>query len=326
MRRSFTAKIKPEILIWARKSAGYKSVESAAIALNLPVEKLVGWEESGSITLAKLRDLARVYKRPLAVFYLQDVPKDFMALSDLRRHRDNLNKELSPGLVQEIRIAQQRRELALDLSSDTDTPINKFDFKLAINVDTELAAASIRKFLDINDDELSKNTSGSDGYKAFNFWRKKVESKGVLVFQMAKVDSSEASGFAVTKVFFPIIGINKKDPPTRRLFSLIHELTHIVIGSSSVSDLEMNAAASNANVNLERFCDRVAAATLVPKGLLLSDSHVLNAKKNEGKLPDEEISFLAKKFGVSREALLLRLVTFKNFYLGLLLHKEAAMG
>lgn len=312
MTQRITARIKPEILVWARKSAGYRTVEVAAAALKVNANKLDDWEHGKSVSLSQLRDLARLYKRPLAVFYLQEVPRDFMALSDLRRHPENQGRGLSPELVQEMRAAQQRRELALELADDLDANLAAFDLRIARSDDPDLVGEEVRNFLGIQLKHLSRGISGADGRKAFNFWRQRIESRGVLVFQMTKVDSKEASGFAVASNLLPIIGINRKDPPTRRLFSLLHEFVHIAVGKSGVSDLDMDFAQVTDDDGLEAFCNRVAAASLVPKDVLLADPLVEQHRNEKADWNDAELAHLARRFGVSREALLLRLVSFRR--------------
>lgn len=310
MTQRVTARVKHEVLVWARKSAGYRTVEDAANALKITAENLRGWESGEPLSLSQLRELARVYKRPLAVLYLQEVPRDFMALSDLRRHPDNQGREPSPELIQEMRIAQQRRELALELADDLDARVPQFSFRVSMTDAPDDAGDAIRKFLEIDLKNISAGVSGADGRKAFNFWRQRIESAGVLVFQMTKVGSSEASGFAVSHELLPIVGINRKDPPTRRLFSLLHEFVHLAVGKSGVSDFELDVTQVTDDDRLEIFCNRVAAASLMPKDILLFDSIVAQYSGSSTNWSDIDISTLAKRFGVSREALLLRLISF----------------
>jgi len=74
---SVKAKVKPELLRWARESAGYSVTEAARKLSKLAPERLEQWESGeDQPTIARLRHMARVYRRPLSVFYLPEVPAD----------------------------------------------------------------------------------------------------------------------------------------------------------------------------------------------------------------------------------------------------------
>ncbi|MGH6728214.1 MAG: ImmA/IrrE family metallo-endopeptidase, partial [Pseudolabrys sp.] len=108
----------------------------------------------------------------------------------------------------------------------------------------------------------------------------------------------------------PVIAVNRKDPLTRRTFSLLHELAHLMLHVSSVSDLETDENRPPEDQKLEVFCNQVAAAALVPKEDLLANPLVRTHARKAVDWSDAEIAELAKRFNVSREALLRRLLTF----------------
>ena len=94
------ASVKPEILQWARTSAGF-TLEAAAAALKIGPDVLAAWEALGDErpSVPQLRNMATLYKRPLAVFYLQEVPLRFQVLSDLRRVVPGEDRAFSPQLT-----------------------------------------------------------------------------------------------------------------------------------------------------------------------------------------------------------------------------------
>ena len=146
------ALVRPKLLTWARESAAY-SVEEAAKKLQVKPERLAAWESCGKEearpTIKQLRKMATVYKRPLSVFYLQEVPKKFQVLRHFRRLPGDGLREYSPELVSEMRFAQQRRALALDLMSDLEeTPIS-FPLSTSLDADPEDLATTIRHHLEI---------------------------------------------------------------------------------------------------------------------------------------------------------------------------------
>jgi Zn-dependent peptidase ImmA (M78 family) len=304
------AKVKAEILSWARESAGF-SISEAALALKMEESALHSWEKSlTSPTVAQLRKLATLYKRPLGVFYLQQVPKDFQVISDFRRPSE-YTSGFSPQLTYEIRTAHQRRELAIELLNEAGEKVNKFGLSLDQHMETSVAGQKLRKFLGIADAERAHFATDAPGRKAWNRWREAIEGTGVLVFQSTKIPSEEASGFALAYSTFPVAVVNRKDAPVRRLFSLVHELAHIALGQSGVSDLQINElmrAPSGANV--EVFCNRVAAEALMPKELLLNEN-IIRQHGQSLEWDEQDIKQLARSYGVSREAMLVRLLNFR---------------
>jgi len=319
MPRPVRAKVKPALLIWARKSAGYTEGE-AAQRLNISEQKLVAWEEgSASPTIGQLQIMAAAYKRPLSAFYLQNVPKDFMVMRDFRRLPGSGMRRFTPELAQEIRVAQQRRELALELLTETGEKPPRFRLAASLEEDPEAVGERIRHALHVTSQNRAEWRRNPDGYAAFNAWRAKIESLGVLVFQSARVSSDEVSGFAVAERVLPVIVITKSDtPPTRRTFSLLHEFAHLMLRLSGVSELDVDAARPPEDQQVEVFCNGVAAAALLPKNQLLAEEVVSSHGLGKDNWADETISTLARNFSVSREALVRRLLTLqlatKAFY------------
>ena len=126
------AKVKREILVWARETAGYQQDE-AARKLNVKSDRVTMWEEGeAQPTINQLRNMARLYKRPLSVFYLQEVPAGFAVMRDFRRLPGDGIQRYSPQLTLEIRAAQQRRELMLDLYDEIEEPPTPFGFEAVI--------------------------------------------------------------------------------------------------------------------------------------------------------------------------------------------------
>jgi transcriptional regulator with XRE-family HTH domain len=122
MARTPPALVEPALLSWARASAGL-TVEEAAKKLDQPPDRLAAWEAGDERpSVAQLRAAARVYKRPLAVFYLPEPPRDFQPLRDFRRVPDAEAGRLSPELRDTIRRAYTQREAALELRELADEP------------------------------------------------------------------------------------------------------------------------------------------------------------------------------------------------------------
>lgn len=303
------ALIKPELLVWARTSAGF-DVPEAAGRLGINEERLSAWEAgTDSPSIPQLRKLATLFKRPLAVFYLQQVPTDFQVLRDLRRLPGIGFRHFPANLQMEIRRASQKRELALELIDDLGEDNAAFTLSATPDEDPETIGLRIRAALGVTEQEQAR-WRDSDGRAAFNAWRSRIEQAGVLVFQATQIATEEASGFAIAEDRLPVIVVNRKDVLTRRSFSLIHELAHLLLHISGVSDLETDAARPAEDQAIEVFCNQVAAATLMPKSWLLADARVTNHGSRSVNWTDSEIADLARTFGVSREAVVRRLLSF----------------
>lgn len=300
------ASVKPAILEWARTSAGF-TLDAAAAALKIDLASLVAWEAGSDDrpSVPQLRNMATLYKRPLAVFYLQEVPLRFQVLSDLRRTASGEDRLYSPLLTHEIRAAQQRRELALELREELDEPVEPFPFRLH-GENAEQAGEAIRRFLGIEGGQILESGGDANGRLGFNTWRKAVEGSGVLVFQSSRVPQSEASGFALAYETMPVIVVNRKDTPQRRLFSMLHEFAHVALRESGVSDLKLDAIQVQ-NPDIEVRCNAIASAALMPRDVLLAELDAAMGRQQS--LTDEVIVRVARRFGVSRPALLLRLIS-----------------
>ncbi len=306
MAKRVRALVKPEILIWARKSAGFE-IEEAAKKVQVKPERLAAWESGDHRpTINQLRKLATAYRRPLSVFYLQEVPTTFQVLRDFRRLPGDGLRRYSPDLVCEIRFAQERRVLALDLIEELDETPTRFELSATLSTQPEALGTTIRRHLKVS---YPLQTKWRDQRVGFNAWRAHIERLGVLVFQMARVPSEEVSGFAICDEVFPVIAVNRKDAFSRRTFSLLHELAHLTLRQSGVSDLEVDAARPPEDQRVEVFCNQVAAATLMPKDRFLSED-ILKVVDGRHDWADEEIEELSRIYSVSREAIVRRLLTF----------------
>lgn len=302
------ARIRPELLSWARRTAGF-SLSDAAEKLHLDEGRLVAWEAGDEApSIPQLRRLAEAYRRPLAVFYLQEVPTDFQVIRDLRRLPGAGARHMPPDLVLEIRRATQLRALALGLLEDAGEPPRRFILTATPQEDVEVVGQQIRAALGVSEGE-QRRWRDQDGREALRAWRDRIEGSGVLVFQTTRIASDDASGFAIAEAVLPIIAVNRKDPPTRRTFSLLHELAHLVLSISGVSDLHTDDARPPEDQVIEVRCNQIAAAALMPRDWVIGEPIVRRLGAASIDWTDAEIADLARGFSVSREALLRRLLT-----------------
>jgi Zn-dependent peptidase ImmA (M78 family) len=300
--------VKPELLIWARESAGFSAAEVAQ-KLHFDLDRITAWEAGEDApTVPQLRRVAELYRRPLAVFYLQRIPDDFQVIRDLRRLPGAGMRRMPPELRYEIRRAAQLRALAIELAEDAGEIIAPFAFTATRAEDPEAIGKHIRAVLGVTDDE-QRRWRDQDGRGALRAWRERIEATGVLVFQATRFTADEASGFAIAERVLPVVAVNRKDPPTRRTFSLLHEFVHLMLSISGVSDLLTDEARPPEDQAIEIFCNQAAAAALMPRDWLTQEAVVRIRGPESTTWLDSEIADLARGFGVSREAILRRLLT-----------------
>lgn len=301
---SVEAIVEPKLLVWARVSAGF-DIESAAKKAQVKPERLESWERGEARpTIRQLRDLGRVYKRPIAVFYLPEPPREFQPIRDFRRLPVVVAGSESPALRLEIRQAHNRREQALELLELMDIEPEGFKLSAKPSDDPEDVASSVRGFLGIKyEDQVHWNPNR----ESFNAWRSALERAGVLVFQAMDVDLHEMRGFSITDARLPAVVVNVKDYVRGRVFTMLHELSHIMLGESGLCDLHEESHQVSTGDNVEVFCNRVAGAVFVPRRELLREEEVISTREQRN-WTDEHIQKLADRYGASREVVLRRLL------------------
>src|SRR3979411_2110000 len=163
------ALINPPLIPWARETAGYASAE-AARCLDIDEERLTAWEDVAAAeapSIPQLRKIASLFKRPLALFYLAEPPSGFAVMRDLRRLPGTGARRYSPALQMELRAANERRELAIELAGDLEQPILKFALTATEKEDPEEVGQRIRAALGVTS-ELQAQWRDGDGRAGFN--------------------------------------------------------------------------------------------------------------------------------------------------------------
>lgn len=303
-----TAHINPAMLIWARKTVKL-SVQLAASKIGVKLEKLEAWEKGEAFpTVRQLYKIAGVYKRPFALFYFPSPPVHFKPLKDFRKfhHQSRvLGTENEEYVLQkELLLFQQKREIALELYEQLESEAPQFKLKGTINQSPEKLAENIIEYLGINHNEIA---TIKPGYDALNYWKKLLESKGILVFQTSGVPLHIMRGACIAKDILPVIIINSNDTQNGRIFSLFHELVHIVLCEDGIS----NFCYSDRRLydQIEVYCNQTAAEVLVPARALLESLAVRSHNSHEAQWTDNELRKLSHRFCVSSEVILRRLLT-----------------
>lgn len=307
MVKKIEALVKPELLKWARNSIGL-SIEEVSKRTKIKLTTIEDWESGHSKpSIPQLRKLSKIYKRPLAIFFLPEPPKTFDAMKDFRRISEIEKLSHSPSLLLEIRRANYKREIALELIKEVGDKNKKLSVSATIDSNPEELGKILRELLGVS---LETQYNLRNIHEAFNTWKIAVENLGILVFQTGRssdIDVGEMRGFSISNDQLPVIIINSRDSVNGKIFTMLHELTHIIINNSGICDLENYTQPVNQSQKVETFCNRVAGAVLVPEEAILSDGLVKD-NLNQGEWSEDEIKILSKKFGVSGEVILRRLL------------------
>jgi Zn-dependent peptidase ImmA (M78 family)/transcriptional regulator with XRE-family HTH domain len=302
---SFRVDVSPDVLIWARRSSGL-SLDDAAEKIGVLVTELRMWEEGAEEpTLAHLRELARVYKYPLAVMLLPKPPTGIEVLRDFRLLPENQGRDWSPALRRQFRRLRYQQQVARELAVTTEEPAPSIDVRIAVDESPEDIGSTIRSWLG----QEGTESSAKEERPGLREWTALIEATGILVAQVEGVPLEEMRGCSISARPYPVIALNGKDAPTGKLFTLFHELAHVLLDEEALCDLaDGRSTKPTAIERLEHFCNHVSAAVLMPAAVLLADPTVRQATQSTA-WSDAELIRLAGLFKVSAEALLLRLVT-----------------
>lgn len=170
--------------------------------------------------------------------------------------------------------------------------------------DPETVAAGVRRTLGVNDQIQS---AWRDDDEALRAWTKAVEKRGVLVLQMS-FPMEDAKGFSLVDGGPPAIMLNRRDSPRGRMFSLFHEYCHLLLNDGGICRMD-DREYRRSEDRVEKFCNRVAAAVLVPSEILLGHP-LVRPRSTPGDWREDTLGKLASHFKVSKEVTLRRLLTF----------------
>jgi len=204
-----------------------------------------------------------------------------------------------------VRNAEDRREWALELYETLGQRPPKFEELLRSNTSVEEAGEKVRKTIGVRFEMQSRWHSE---YEALRNWRTAIEAAGILTFQVADVETNEARGFSISERPLPVAVANVKDAPRGRIFTLLHEVAHVMLNESGLCDIAEDHRGNSPTAQVEIFCNRVAGAALFPRTEFLATDVVRQHTKKDPRWTDFELRELSREFGGSREAALVRLL------------------
>lgn len=305
--------INPEILRWARNFTGL-SISEVAQIMKKDNEEIQAWETGHRVpTYVQLEKMAyEVYKRPLAIFFFPEPPVESNPKKSFRTMPDFELENLSRDTLYAIRQAKALQLSLYELSEG----INQSDYKIfndiKISPDFDLVSLTkiLRKYLNIS---LDKQIRWKSNEEAIDNWRDEIESKGIFIFKRS-FKQKDISGFCLIDKEFPIILINNSTSKNRQIFTLFHELAHILLNNNGITkeDDSYIDIISGYERDVEIFCNKFASEFLVPNDDL--EKFLL---KNE--LSDDKIEMLSNRYKVSYEVILRKIydrgLISKNTYM-----------
>lgn len=253
--------------------------------------------------LPQLEKLAyQVYHRPLAVFFLPKPPQEPELKQEFRSLPEFEIEQLAPETRYQLRKARAL-QISLKELNDGENPSEQKIFRdLSLSTSNSIpeSAAQLRNYLGVT---VNEQTSWASTDEALKQWRDKVEAVGIFVFKDA-FKQKEVSGFCIYDNEFPIIYINNSTAKTRQIFTLFHELAHLLPHRNAIATLDEDYLdlLPSLEQHIERFCNTLVAAFLVPEADF--EVHI------QGIVPTDDLAIaeLAHNYSVSREVILRRIL------------------
>jgi Zn-dependent peptidase ImmA (M78 family) len=254
--------VKPEMFRWACERAG---VGLSTVARRIP--QLSAWERGEKQpTLKQLESFANVTHTPVGYFFLSEPPTERIPIPDFRTLENVHIHQPSPDLIDTLYLCQQRQEWYRDFAQSMGEIPLQFVGSVRTDDDQVQTAARIRRTLHFEIEERRRMSTWTDALRHFI---EQADLTGVLIMvsgvvgsnNRRKLDPREFRGFTLADNLAPLVFVNGADTKAAQIFTLAHELVHIWLGQSAISDVQ---PASPSEHEIERWCNQVAAELLVP--------------------------------------------------------------
>jgi len=295
------AAVRPELLRWARERAGIG--EAGALLGRFP--RLAAWESGeAQPTLKQLEAFARAVHVPVGYLFLPAPPEERLPIPDFRTHDGRGVRRASPDLLDMLYACQERQGWYRDFALTMRLPEAGFVGSASLGDRPEDVASRMARTLGF---DIAARADCRSWEEALRLFISQADAIGALVMVSGVVlsnnrrilDPEEFRGFALADRRAPLVFINGADTKSGQMFTLAHELAHLWLGSSAVSDA--SAAPLDGHRREEVWCNAVAAELLVPLAAL-----------RPALRPDETLESsmqrLARRFKVSTLVILRRLL------------------
>lgn len=319
------APVNHTILEWARKQADFTPEEAVARAgikglkrQGLKAEeRLVKWESGQEKpTLNELGLIAKAYRRPLLTFFLSEPPSMETCLQDFRTVGDRAPAKSSPEFAAFRRQMEALQKAVRQLVEEEGGKPLQFIGSSNMGMVPSTIARGIRSELQFS---LKDQQQVQSSEELFNILRYKASKAGIFVLRKADLGSwhsrisvEEFRGLVISDPIAPFIIVNPYDARPALLFTLVHELAHLWLGESGISNFDALRIGPSDYQEREVFCNQVAAEFLVPETILLDEWQRVRHRELE-----VAIQFLVDRFKVSRVVIARRLLDFQEIAPGI---------
>ena len=298
------ALITGDIITWARERLGcsYKQVADE-IGASVTADDIAQWEAEKALPdFRKAQKLATALHIPFGYLFLSHRPKNDIKVPDLRTVGSKPITEFTPNLLDQLRNLLLKQEWYRDYATEEGRKPLSFVGGFNVNSSYEKVAADIANELGINS-QFRAAASNWEGFLT-NFMAN-AEAAGILVIRSGVVASAsqrplsvkEFRGFVLSDPIAPLVFINGADSTSAQVFTLAHELVHLWIGKSGISNPNPKKRSTDETNTIERFCNQVAAELLVP--------HAEFLRRWRGTVTVEEnVKTLVRYFRVSTHVIL----------------------
>jgi Zn-dependent peptidase ImmA (M78 family)/transcriptional regulator with XRE-family HTH domain len=290
--------VKPKMLRWARERSGQTT---AYLVGRFP--KIELWEK-GEInpTLKQLENFAKAAHLPIGYLFLSEPPVEKMPIPDCRTVNNVHIGHPSPDLLETIYICQQRQEWYRNYARSMGEDPLSFIGSADLASDIIETATEIRHILNFDIEKRRQMPTWTEALRRFI---EQADDFGVMVMvsgvvgnnNRRKLDPEEFRGLALADEFAPLVFINGADTKAAQMFTLAHELAHLWLGESALSDTGPVSAPSH---DVEKWCNQVAAELLVPLSII-KEEYQPSSDLND------EVNRLARRFKVSTLVILRRI-------------------
>jgi Zn-dependent peptidase ImmA (M78 family)/transcriptional regulator with XRE-family HTH domain len=300
MPRAAAVPISGEVLRWAIRESGL-SPHAVAERLRVASDTLEEWQTGKSLpTKTDFSRLVEVLKRPSAIFFLPAPPQTAVKALSFRRAHTETETIATPEESRWIRVTSRLQEaasLVLERMGHDAVPLRV----VTTSSDPEAVGESERRLSDVS---VETQTSWRSVGEAFAAWRGYLESLGVMVFNL-RLGRSGCKGFSLWDERAPLVALNTAYGKQARTYTLFHEYAHLLTRTNSVCT-SINAFGVSAGDPTERWCEKFAAAYLLPRGSFVG--HAQRLIRTGETIGFPLVSRIATHFKVSLRAVALRLV------------------
>lgn len=266
-----SALISGNVIEWARKRLARTHAQIAEeIGGSVRAKDISGWENGQNLpNFRKAQKLAAALHIPFGYLFLSAPPTNEIRVPDLRTVGSKPIAEFSPNLLDQLRNLLLKQEWYRDYATEEGRKPLAFVGRFNVNSSYEKVAADVANELGIN---AEFRATASNWEQFLTNFMASAETAGILVIRSGVVASSsrrtlnvnEFRGFVLSDPVAPLVFINGADSTSAQTFTLAHELAHLWIGKSGISNPDPKTRSSDENNTIERFCNQVAAELLVP--------------------------------------------------------------